>query len=183
MIARLAPDAERRLELSRPAGIRAHDYELLARIFDAELAVVIGEKAAHHRHGVEVIDGGVGPLNLSWWNSIERTRLTPAADSRSAWRGDRGSGQRLAVLPSVAIVGNHGGDVAADALEGVDHHQQLHQVIVGGCACALDQDVAAARGLHDVDVDLTVTKATHGRLSDGTPSASQMELASCGQPL
>ena len=45
--------------------------------------------------------------------------------------GDGVAGLGLAVLAGIAEVGDHGGDPAGGGpLEGVDHHQQLHQVVV-----------------------------------------------------
>ena len=179
--------AERRLELLDPAGIRSRPRMSLGSSTPS-LAVVIGEETAHHRHEVEVIDRGVETLNLSCGNSIERTRLTPAADSRSATKRAEIGARAAPYGPAERSRnrGSRGGDVRRGRpLEGVDHHQQAHQMIVGGCARALDhEDVATAHRLHDVDVDLTVTKATHGRRLDGDAERlADGAPANCGQPL
>ena len=72
--------------------------------------------------------------------------------------GDGIPGLGLAVLPGVAEVGDHGGDPArAGPLQGVDHDQQLHQVVVHRGAGGLHHEhVGAADRLIDGDKVLAV---------------------------
>ena len=67
--------------------------------------------------------------------------------------GDGVTGLGLPVLPGVAEVGDDGGDAAGGGpLEGVDHHQKLHQVVVDRGAGGLDhKHVGAPDGLVDGD--------------------------------
>src|SRR5262249_20210161 len=79
----------------------------------------------------------------------------------------------LAVLPGVAVVGEHGGDARGGGpLERVEHHQELHQVVVDGRASRLDQEhVGATHVLVDLDEDLAVGEARHLDLSHRNPEA------------
>ena len=75
-------------------------------------------------------------------------------------RGDGVAGLGLAVLPGIAEVGDHGGDPAGGStLEGVDHHQQLHQVVVHGATGGLDhKHIGAANGFVNGDEAFSVRK-------------------------
>mmetsp|Transcript_13258 Transcript_13258/g.25410 ORF Transcript_13258/g.25410 Transcript_13258/m.25410 type:complete len:367 (-) Transcript_13258:68-1168(-) len=66
-----------------------------------------------------------------------------------------------AVGARVSKVWNHGGDVASGSPSaGVNHHQQLHEVVVGGGAGGLNQEhIAAANGLLQLHVHLSIRKA------------------------
>lgn len=69
----------------------------------------------------------------------------------------------LLVLPGVREAGNDGGDAGRRGdLAGVDHDQQLHQVVVNFAAAALhDVDVLAAHALPDLHaVGTTKTEQT-----------------------
>ena len=79
---------------------------------------------------------------------------------RDEFRGDGHAGLVLAVLTGVAEVGQHGGDAGgARAAGGVDHDQQLHQIVVGPVAGRLDQKgVGAADILLKLREDLAVGK-------------------------
>ena len=83
-------------------------------------------------------------------------------------RRDRRARLALAVLARVAEVGDHGDDRAGGgALERVDHHQQLHEVVVDRRAGRLhDEAVHAADVLVDLDVDLAVGEAGHLGLAE-----------------
>ena len=76
---------------------------------------------------------------------------------------DRGALLHLAVLARVAEVRGDGDDGAGrGALERVDHHQQLHQVVVDRRAGRLHHEaVHAADVLADLDVELPVGEAGH----------------------
>ena len=67
-----------------------------------------------------------------------------------------------AILAGVAEIGNHGGDaLGRRALEGVGHHQQFHQAVVGGSAGGLqDEHFPRPYVLLDLDRDLAVGETT-----------------------
>ena len=63
--------------------------------------------------------------------------------------GDRHPrGTHPAVLAGVAEVGHHGGDTAGGgAPQGIGHHQDFHQVIIGGLASGLDDEYVLAANI------------------------------------
>ena len=77
----------------------------------------------------------------------------------------------LAVLTGVAEIGNDGGNASGGgAAEGVDHDEQLHQVVVDGLAGGLDhENIAAADGLVDGNGDLAVCESGHGAVTQIQP--------------
>ena len=85
--------------------------------------------------------------------------------------GDGVAALGLAVLTGIAEVRNDRGDAACrGAAEGVDHDEQLHQVVVDGLAGGLHHEhVAAADGFVDGDGDLTVCKGGHGAVAEVQP--------------
>ena len=82
--------------------------------------------------------------------------------------GDRHAGLVLAILARVAVEREHGGDAAgAGAARGVDHDEQLHQVLVGRRRGGLDDvDVAAAHVLVDLDESLAVRERGDRRFAE-----------------
>src|SRR5258706_6521751 len=83
--------------------------------------------------------------------------------------GADGNARRdLAVLPGVAVVRDDRRDaLRRGALEGVEHQEQLHQVVVAGRAGGLDHEhVAAAHVLLDLDLALAVAERLHDRLAE-----------------
>ncbi|MNN53777.1 hypothetical protein D3C81_1685560 [compost metagenome] len=83
------------------------------------------------------------------------------------------SGARTAVLAGIAEVGDDCSDAGRrGTAEGVGHHHQFHQVIVGRCAGGLDQeDVLTADVLVDFHADFAV-----GELADGNVTEGNMQL-------
>ena len=75
--------------------------------------------------------------------------------------GDGVTGFGLPVLPGIAKVGDHRGDAPGGGpLEGVNHHQQFHQVVVDRGAGGLDHEhVGPTDGFIDGDEALAVGKA------------------------
>src|SRR5690606_10616044 len=73
------------------------------------------------------------------------------------------------VLASVTEVGDHGGDAGCRcATQGVDHHQQFHEVVVGGCAGGLHhENVAPAHVLVQFHGDLAVAELANIGLAQG----------------
>ena len=89
--------------------------------------------------------------------------------------GDGIAGLGLTILTGVAEIGDHGGDPAGGcAAQGVDHHQQLHQVVVDGFAGGLNHEhVAAADSLIQRNGNLAVGEALDLRLAQlGTHHAA-----------
>ena len=78
--------------------------------------------------------------------------------------GDRIAGLGLSILAGVAVVGNDGGDAAGgSALEGIDHDEQLHQIIIDGAAGGLDNEhIGAADRFLDGDGDFAIGKRADG---------------------
>ncbi|MNV71021.1 hypothetical protein D3C71_1640140 [compost metagenome] len=72
---------------------------------------------------------------------------------------------RATVLAGITEIGDHGADTLSRCtLERVDHHQQFHQVVVGGGAGRLnDEHVAGANVLLDFDGDFTIGEAANFR--------------------
>ena len=83
----------------------------------------------------------------------------------------------LAVLPGIAEIGHDGGDPGGGGpAEGVDHDEQLHEVVVYRAAGGLDDEhIAAADGLVDGDGDLPV-----GKLLADAVAQRQTQLAGDG---
>ena len=85
---------------------------------------------------------------------------------------DRHAGPVLAVLARPAEVGHHGHDfVGRGAACGVDHHQQLHEVVRGREGRLDDEDRAAADRLVVGGLELAVAETQHLRLSEGRAEA------------
>ncbi|MCY1376113.1 hypothetical protein D9M69_635820 [compost metagenome] len=82
-------------------------------------------------------------------------------------------GARTAVLAGIAEVGHHGGDPGRrGTAEGVGHHHQFHQVVVGRRTGRLDdEDILAANVLVDFRTDFAV-----GELADGSVTEGDVQL-------
>ena len=76
----------------------------------------------------------------------------------------QGTGLGLAILTGIAEIGHNGSDaVGRGTTAGVDHNQQLHEVVVDGAAGGLDQEhVAAADRLAEVDGNFAVGELLAG---------------------
>ncbi len=76
---------------------------------------------------------------------------------------------RTAILAGIAKVGDDGRDASGRGpAEGICHHHQFHQVVVGGCAGRLDQeDVLAANIFIDFDTDLAIGKLSDVGITEG----------------
>ena len=83
--------------------------------------------------------------------------------------GDGIAALGLAVLTGVAEVGDDGGDAAGGSTAaGIDHDQQLHQVVIDGLAGGLNQEnVGAADGLLQGNGSFAVGKSLHNTLAHG----------------
>ncbi len=90
----------------------------------------------NHRYGIKVIDGYIkealdlGGVQIHAKNAVG-ARLRDQI--RDQFGGDGDASLILAVLPSVAVIGDDGGDsLGARATKRVDHRQEFHQVLVDG---------------------------------------------------
>src|SRR5262249_55729371 len=124
------------------AGVGRDDGDLA--LTDALLQVL-----EEHRVGVDVVHRDVEEaLDLSRMEIYgEDARRTGGGDEVGDELGaDGDAGCDLPILAGVAEVRYHRGDPARRRpLEGVEHEEQLHQVVVGGSAEGLDdEDVTAA---------------------------------------
>ncbi len=84
--------------------------------------------------------------------------------------GDRHPrGTHPAVLAGVTEVGDHGGDAAGGrAPQGVRHHQQFHQVVIGGLAGGLDDEhVLAAHVFLNVHGHFAVAENADVGIAEG----------------
>ena len=102
---------------------------------------------------------------------------------RHQLRADGVAGLGLAILTRVAEVGDDRRDAPGrGAAAGVDHHQQLHQIVVDGLADRLDQEhVAAAHRLVEGAGDFAVGKALHLVVADA--DADGLADALCQRPV
>jgi len=121
--------------------------------------------------GVQMIDGYVKKALDLRGVQIQGQDAVGAGDRDEVGhqlRRDRHAALVLAVLPGVAVVGDDGGDPrGAGALEAVQHHEQLHQVLVDRRAGGLNEiDVAAADVFLDADGDLAVGEVGKGDLAE-----------------
>ena len=128
-------------------GRRSGETATTLLAVEALVAVVAGRRAAAPSCGRP------GSLKKPWiwpaWRSIVSTRSTPAASSKSATRraviGSRGA--RLLVLARVREPRDDGGDpLRRGELRGLDHDQQLDQVVVHRRVAGLDDERRRRRG-------------------------------------
>src|SRR6185369_17787787 len=99
-----------------------------------------------HGRGVDVVDGNVEEaldlvgMQVHGQHAIHADGFEHVGHDLGADR--HAGGARAAVLARVAEVGNHRGDAPGRcALEGIDHDEELHQVLVRGrCTGGLDDE-------------------------------------------
>jgi hypothetical protein len=82
---------------------------------------------------------------------------------------DRRARAGLAVLAGIAEIGDDGGDPARRAAaQGIDDHQQFHQIVVRGKTGRLDdENILTAHVFKDLDKDLLVRKTPDCRFGQG----------------
>ena len=166
LLAALVHDSQLHVQLlseGAGAGHRANvgrDHHHILALVTELLGVII------HKDGVaqQVIHGDVEEaLDLGGVEVHgQHTVSTGSGDHVGHQLGRDGiAGLGLAVLTGIAEIGDDGGDTAGrSAAQRVDHHQQLHQVVIDRLAGGLDYEhVAAADGLVQGDGDLAVSEA------------------------
>ncbi len=146
----------------RTAHVGRGDREVL----DAEALDVGDEDAA----GVEGVDGNVEEsLNLVGvqvhrHDAVHARRLEHVGDQLGA---DRHAGTVFAVLARPAEIGDHGDDlVGRSAFGGVDHHEELHQIVRRREGRLDDEDRAAANRLVVAGLKFAVAEIQHLDLSE-----------------
>ena len=137
-----------------------------------------------HRLGEEALD--LAGVQVHRQHAVDPRGLEHARDEAG---GDRLARRRLLVLARVAVPRRHGDHaVRRGADRRVDHHQQLHQRVVGGDPGARvaarrldDEDVGAADRLLVAAVDLAVGERLERRPPPrSTPSLLAILAASSG---
>src|SRR5439155_1233995 len=121
------------------------------------------EVLEQHGGGVDVVDRHVEEaLDLAGVQvDRQHARGTGGRDQVGHQLGaDRHARRDLPVLAGVAVVGYHCRDAPRRRpFEGVEHQEQLHQVVVAGRAGGLDHEhIAAAHVLGDLDLHLAVAE-------------------------
>ena len=167
-----------RSDSRRFASARAHHAAHVGRDHDEVLVALRPHVAEEHRRGVDVVDRDVEEaldlvrVQVHGQHAGDADRGEHVRHHLGADRDPRRA--RPAVLARVAEIRDRGGDARGRrALERVDHHHQLHQVVVGRLAGRLQHEhVLAAHVLHDLDHHFAV-----GELADDRPAERQVEVA------
>src|SRR5262249_34121172 len=130
-------------------------------------AVAARLDVAHHsRRGEEVVGRNVEEaLDLPGVKVDGQDPVRPGAGDQigDELRGYRRARPRFAVLARVAEIGDYRGDaLRRGPPQGVDHDQELHQVVVRRKGRRLDDEgVTPAHVLEDFNEDLEVGEAAH----------------------
>ena len=128
--------------------------------------------ADQHRAGEHVIDGDVEEaLNLRGVQIDEESAVGSGGGEQigNELGADGDAGAVFAILARVPVIRNDGGDAGSGcALEGVDHDEKFHEVLIDGIAGGLDdEDVDAADVLEKLEVDFAIGEALQFDLADG----------------
>ena len=139
---------------------------------DDVLVFLPPDVAEQHRAGVDVVDGDIEEaldlvgVQVDGQHAVGAAFTDHVGDDLGADRHARAA--RPAILTRVTEVGDDGGHApGAGALEGIEQHQQFHDVLVGRRAGWLDdEDIAAADVLENFDLDFAVRKAAEMHLAE-----------------
>ena len=125
----------------------------------------VGEQVIN-RDVEEALD--LGSMEIHGQHAVRARGLDHIGDEL---RGDGVAALGLAVLAGIAEIRDDGGDAAGrSAAAGVDHDEQLHQVVVDRLAGRLDQEyIAAADRFIDRQGNLAVSKGGHGAVAQRQP--------------
>ena len=182
-------DAEPRRQLARP-----HHAPDVGRD-DDEFADVVGfaDVLLKHRPGHKIVEGNVEEtLNLPGMEVEGEDAVGPGGGDEVGHQLGRNRRARtgLAVLPSIAVVGDHRGDAPGrGAAQSVDDHKQFHHMVVGRGRGRLDDEtVLAADVLENLDEHFLVGEALdvgHGqrRGETGGNRVGQRPVAVAGNHL
>ena len=147
--------------------------------------IQLAEVAHQHRAGEEVIDGNIeealnlGGVQIDKQGAIGACGRQQVGDELGA---DGYARAVFAILAGVAVVGHHHRDPGRRGpLERIDHHQQLHQVLVHRIAGGLHhENIHAAHVLKQLEVDLAVGKALQLGLAHRNPDVLADGLGQLG---
>ena len=161
--AALVHDGQRRAHLLREEACPLHAARV-GRNHGQVGQVQFAEVAHQHRAGEEMIDGNVEEaLNLRGVQVDEQGAVGAGGGQQvgNELGADGHAGTVFAILAGVAVIGHHHRDPGRRGpLERVDHHQQLHQVLVHRIAGGLHhKHIHAAHVLEQLEVDFAVGKA------------------------
>src|SRR5690606_19832590 len=127
----------------------------------------------HNRCGIDVIHRNVEEsLNLVCVQvEGQNTMHSNAGDHVSHYHGADGypGGTNAAILAGVSVIRDNGGDTCCrGTAKCVGHHDQFHQVVVGGVAGGLDdENIMAPDILIDLDSGFTVAEPAYSGLTHG----------------
>ena len=176
----LVDDREVRVEPLRDRA-RAHHAADVRRHDEQVLVVLLPQVAQQDRRRVDVVDRDVEEsLDLVGVQVHHHHALNAHGGQHVGdhLRGDRHARRaRAAVLPRVAEI-RHAAVMRAGrrALQRIDHHHELHQVVVGRRARRLQHEhVAAADVLEELDHHLAV-----GELADDAAPEADVEMPADG---
>ena len=139
---------------------------------DGVVQVLVTEVVDTDDATVEVVNGDAGAeealdlpaVQIDGDDAVDAHGLEETSDVGGR---DGDTGLHLAVLSGVAVVGDDDGDAAGTGtVQGGDHEEELHEVVVDGRAGGLDDvDVLASDVLVDHDVDLTIGESADSGLA------------------
>ena len=155
-------------------GVRGGHFHAtnIGRAHDEFVAFGFVEVVEEHWRGKEVVDRDVEkPLNLLTVQIHGEDAIGASGDEQVGheFRRDGHAGLILTVLPGVAVKREYGRDtLSRGATRGIDHDEQLHQMMVGRRAGRLDDvRVMAADIFVNFNERFTVGKTCHRGLAQG----------------
>ncbi len=170
LAAALVDDRQRRVE---PLGVCPGSFHpsRVGRDDDQVFEIQTRDMVDQHRGGEEMVDRRVekaldrGSVQIDRQDSMRPGRGQEIGHELG---GDRHPRLILPILTGVAVVGQHGGNArGGGALEGIEHHQELHQVLIDGRAGRLNhEDIGPAHVLEDLTVGLAIRETPRFDRSD-----------------
>jgi len=155
-------------------GVRGGHFHAtnIGRANDEFVALGFVEVVEEDRRGKEVVDGDIEEaLNLLAMQIHGEDAIGASGDKQVGhqFRRDGHAGLIFAILPGVAVKREDGGDaLSRGATRGIDHDEQLHQVMVGRRAGRLDDvRVMAADIFVNFNERFTIRKTRHRGLAQG----------------
>ena len=126
-------------------------------------AEIVADIFENHRCGKEIVHRDIEKaLNLSGMQVHRDDTVGPGHFQHVGHQfGTDGHPRRhLLVLSGVSVIGDYRGDAPAGRpLEGIDHQQQFHQIVIYGMAGGLDdENILGAHVFIDFDLDFTVAE-------------------------
>ena len=140
---------------------------------DEVLEALLLDVFEHDRGGVNIVHRNVEEaldlvrVQVDGQHSVHADAGDHVGDDLGA-DGDPG-GAHTTVLTGIAVIGDNGGDACGgSAAQGVGHHDQFHQVVVGGVAGGLDdENIVAPHIFVDLDGGFAIAEPADGGLAHG----------------